>query len=85
MPTEHPGQRLPEPIAGDAKTVSYLTGFSVRTIRRMDASGEMPRPIRKGRKVLWRLDEIRRWVEAGCPDRRDWEDCETGQARRNKS
>lgn len=36
----------------------------------MDAGGEMPRPIRKGRKVLWRLDEIRRWVEAGCPDRK---------------
>ncbi len=61
---------FPDTLLGDAKTVSHLTGFSVRTIRRMDAGGEMPRPIRKGRKVLWRLDEIRRWVEAGCPDRK---------------
>jgi predicted DNA-binding transcriptional regulator AlpA len=60
-------------LLGDAKIVAYLINHSVRQIRRLDIAGKMPRPLRKGRKVLWKLAEIRDWVEAGMPDRQTWE------------
>jgi len=31
-----------------------------------------PLPVRLGRSVRWRIDEIRDWVEAGCPSRDRW-------------
>ncbi len=33
----------------------------------------VPAPIRIGRSVRWRADEIRRWIGAGCPARDAWE------------
>jgi hypothetical protein len=29
--------------------------------------------MRIGRATLWRADELRAWVEAGCPRRAEWE------------
>ncbi len=66
----------PEILLASAKTLAQIIGLSLRTIRRMDAAGEIPRPIRRGRVVRWRLAEIRSWVEAGCPDRMTWEHME---------
>jgi predicted DNA-binding transcriptional regulator AlpA len=46
---------------------------SPRTIRRLDAAGKLPRAVRLGGSKLWRADEVRAWVAAGCPDRARWE------------
>jgi predicted DNA-binding transcriptional regulator AlpA len=56
-----------------AKQASRMCGKSLRTWRTWDAAGMIPQPVRIGRSTLWRLDELRRWVDAGCPRRDEWE------------
>ncbi len=50
-----------------------LCNISVRTWRSWDTAGRIPNPVRIGRSLLWRADELREWVEAGCPRRDVWE------------
>ena len=56
-----------------AKAAAAACGKSLRTWRAWDAAGWIPRPVRIGRSTLWRADELRAWVEAGCPRRDEWE------------
>lgn len=56
-----------------ARAAAELCGKSLRTWRTWDAAGSIPRSVRIGRSRLWRVDELRAWIEAGCPNRRDWE------------
>lgn len=56
-----------------AKQSAAICGKSLRTWRSWDAAGWIPRPIRIGRSTLWRADELRDWVNAGCPRRAEWE------------
>ena len=53
--------------------LASLLALSVPTLRRRDAAGQIPRPVRIAGAVRWRADEVRRWVEAGCPNRARWE------------
>lgn len=64
---------LGELIAIDARQLAELLGLSVRTVRRLDSSAELPRPIRIGGAVRWRYEEIKAWIAADCPDRQQWE------------
>lgn len=56
-----------------AKQAAPMCGRSLRTWRTWDAAGLIPRPVRIGRSTLWRVDELREWVAAGCPCRQEWE------------
>jgi predicted DNA-binding transcriptional regulator AlpA len=56
-----------------ARRAAEICGKSLRTWRTWDSAGLIPQPMRIGRSTLWRLDELRRWVEAGCPRREEWE------------
>lgn len=67
------------PIAVDAACLAQMLGLSVRTIRRLDAAGKLPRPIKIGGAVRWRRAEIELWLEADCPDRQRWESVRAGQ------
>ena len=60
------------PLTVDAKQLAGLLGQSLRTIRTWDASGRLPQPLRIGGRVVWRLEEIRAWLEAGAPLRAEW-------------
>jgi predicted DNA-binding transcriptional regulator AlpA len=62
-----------DPLLIDAAGLADMLCWSLRSIRRADASGMVPRPVRFGKSVRWRLKEIEAWVEAGCPDRKTWE------------
>lgn len=44
-------------IALDAKRLAEVLGLSVRTIRRLDSSGKLPRPVHIGGAVYWCLAE----------------------------
>lgn len=57
----------------DADALAQELGVSIRTVRRLDAAGKLPKPVRLGAAVRWRRDEIIRWIQADCPDRRIWE------------
>lgn len=56
-----------------ARESAAACGKSLRTWRSWDALGLVPKPIRVGRSVLWRSDELHEWVSAGCPRREVWE------------
>lgn len=57
----------------DARRLAVLLCSSLRWVRTLDAAGKLPTPVRVGGRVLWRSDEIRDWLAAGCPDRETWE------------
>ncbi|MCC7083662.1 MAG: helix-turn-helix domain-containing protein [Pirellulales bacterium] len=56
-----------------AKQAAQLCGKSLRTWRTWDSAGLIPQPVRIGRSTLWRIDELREWIAAGCPRRQEWE------------
>jgi predicted DNA-binding transcriptional regulator AlpA len=65
----HPDSRL----LVTARTACILCGKSIRTWRTWDSAGLIPRPVRIGRSTLWRVDELKSWIAAGCPRRAEWE------------
>lgn len=51
-----------------------LGGVSVATVERLHANGRLgPRPVRLGKLVRWRRDELEAWIKAGLPCREVWE------------
>lgn len=62
-----------EPLLVSAAAASSMCGKSLRTWRAWDSAGLIPRPIRIGRSTLWRTEELKGWVAAGCPRRAEWE------------
>jgi predicted DNA-binding transcriptional regulator AlpA len=70
--------RRPSPDITDrlllrAPGAAALCSISVRTWQAWHANGRVPRPVSMGRSNYWRTDELRAWVAAGCPRRREWE------------
>lgn len=63
----------PGPLLLTGQQAALLCGKSLRTWRTWDAAGWIPRPVRIGRSTLWRAEELRQWVAAGCPPRTEWE------------
>ncbi len=58
-----------------AKEAAAMCGMSSRTWWRKDAAGDVPAPVRVGGSSTkrWRVDELGRWCESGCPPRARWE------------
>ena len=63
----------PEQLAVDARGMSKLVPFSVRTLRRMDSAGKIPKGHRVGGKKLWRVSDLALWAKLGFPDREEFE------------
>jgi excisionase family DNA binding protein len=68
-----PHTDLPERLL-TAEELADRLSLSLRTVWRLDSAGKLPRPIRLGGSVRWRRNEIERWLQAGCPDRKRWEE-----------
>ncbi len=63
----------PAPLLIDGKELARLLGVSPGTIERMKAAGELPaHVVLSGNCHRWNREEIRRWVEAGCPPQKEW-------------
>lgn len=61
-------------LLANAGHVAAMLDVSERLVRQMDASGRLgPMPIALGRRKLWSVPELGRWVEAGCPVRQQWQ------------
>jgi len=56
-----------EPLLVCAADVARLLQVSTRTLWRQLSAGQVPRPVRFGGTVRWRLEEIRKWIAEGCP------------------
>ena len=50
-----------------AKHVAKLLQISTRTLWRLLSAGKIITPIKLGRSVRWRKEELMRWIAAGCP------------------
>ena len=63
----------PPPLLVRAPEAAHLCGVSEASWHRLRAAGRTPAPLRLGGSVVWRMEELREWCEAGCPARREWE------------
>jgi excisionase family DNA binding protein len=61
------------PLVVDTLGVARLLGLSERTVRALNASGRLPRPLALGGRRLWSRRELEEWVDAGTPGRDRWE------------
>lgn len=55
-----------------ARDAAERLNVTERHVRRMDAAGRIPEPVRVGGRRLWRVKELAEWVEQGCPGRAAW-------------
>ncbi|MCL2303893.1 MAG: helix-turn-helix domain-containing protein [Planctomycetaceae bacterium] len=44
-----------------------LCGVDQKTWRLWYQQGYIPPPVRVGRSLFWRMNELVKWIEAGCP------------------
>jgi excisionase family DNA binding protein len=58
-----------EAILWTAKQVAEALQVSTRTLWRMLASGQLIEPLKIGRSVRWRKQELLEWIAKGCPKR----------------
>lgn len=49
----------------DQHELAEYLGVSTRTVRTLIKRGELPPPIRIGRKQIWLRDKFTRWLEGG--------------------
>ena len=49
-----------------------LPGVCRATWHRLRAAGKLPAPVKLGRALRWRRDEIVAWINANCPDAETW-------------
>ena len=54
------------------RQAAELLQISTRTIDNLKREGRMPQPNRIGRAVRWNRAELVAWVDAGCPDCKEW-------------
>jgi predicted DNA-binding transcriptional regulator AlpA len=55
-----------------ARQAAKLCGVSEATWWRLHAAAKCPAPVKIGSSTRWRVEELRVWTEAGCPDRQSW-------------
>ncbi len=63
----------PEQLAVDVRQMTKMVPFAVRTLRRMDSAGKLPRGFKVGGRKLWRVSDLRLWTEWGFPERQEFE------------
>ena len=69
-----------EQLALSAKDAARRLGICRAQFWKLHSSGKLPLPVRLGTKApRWRVDELRAWLEAGCPDRLTWQKMQEGQ------
>lgn len=56
----------------DARAAAAMCGISRSLWLALHNSGRIPLPVRLGRRVLWRREELLNWIRAGCPARQIW-------------
>jgi len=60
-------QKMKAPLLISVQTVAAMLSMSTRQVWRLRDAGDMPPPIKLGKIVRWRANEIAAWVQDGCP------------------
>jgi predicted DNA-binding transcriptional regulator AlpA len=77
---------LPDALLIPDTAAAALAGISRSTWHVLRATGKIgPVPIRLGRAVRWRRDEVVAWISAGCPDAATWATMQAAAGRRLKA
>ena len=58
------------PALLDVGQVAGLLQCSTVHVYRLRDAGKLPRPIKIGRLLRWRRDDLLDWLQAGCPPQR---------------
>ena len=56
-----------EPLLISVNELARILTISPRSIWRRLSCGEFIKPVRLGSSVRWRLQEVRSWIDDGCP------------------
>ena len=74
-PSDSPAMSGPALVLDAKGVIELLFGgcIALRTWRTWDASGKCPRGFHIGGRKLWRMEDLKRWVAAGFPERREFE------------
>lgn len=72
MRNEHPSTASERWLLPAAE-VAKLLDISERHLWGLHKDGSLPAPVRLGRSVRWRAEDLRAWLAAGSPSRADWE------------
>ncbi len=62
-----------EPLAVPAPEAAKMLGISLSHFYALNSSARLPRPVRFGKSVRWPVSVLNRWLEAGAPNREEWE------------
>jgi predicted DNA-binding transcriptional regulator AlpA len=55
------------PTLMTVEQLAKLIQKSVRSVWRMRSAGQVPKPVKLGGGVRWRVQDIELWIEQGCP------------------
>jgi hypothetical protein len=75
LPTHHAAALadVVEPLLVQWNSLPHILAVSRASLARMRVRGAFgPEVLRAGRRLLVRVDELRRWVDAGMPNRATW-------------
>ena len=56
----------------NSRDAAELSGVVPRTWRTWDRLGLNPQPVKIGRTLFWRAEELVQWIGEGCPKRDNW-------------
>lgn len=57
------------------KNAAKLLGIGSSHFWGLHSSGRLgPLPIKLGRRTLWIRRDLEKWIDAGCPSRKQWQD-----------
>ncbi|MBA7677129.1 hypothetical protein ES703_85377 [subsurface metagenome] len=58
-----------------ASDAAALLGIGSSHFWGLHSSGRLgPLPIKLGRRTLWSRRDLEKWIDAGCPSRKQWQD-----------
>jgi predicted DNA-binding transcriptional regulator AlpA len=77
----HPVSPAAARLAVAAEQAAEMLAISRSQFMKLHAIGKVPMPVRLGtRSPRWAVDELRGWLAAGCPDRKEWDRMRTERA-----
>lgn len=56
-----------EPVLIGKRDAARMLGLGISTLERYILCGWVPKPVKIGNALRWRIDELREWINAGCP------------------
>ena len=57
----------------NVRTLAKMLATSVRSVWRYRSAGRLPKSVRVGSSVRWRMSDIKLWIKLGLPTQREFE------------